>query len=172
MVLNKYSNILKFPKNSDYYTDFLSKIIKKEKLISSETDFNMDIEEKPIDEQKALIVKYISLPEVKEIPSIFDYNITNLLKNGFYIVELNIIDILPKPYYNLVLAFCDKCLNSFNTKNLKENNCVFNCEYCENSQLRLYFNVQFIGRCSSYSNHLIKFYLSTYDHEGVSIHIK
>jgi hypothetical protein len=110
--MNKFSNILKLPPFFDYYQEFMNRIALKMKTLDPNLDVPMfNVERKPEEIKLADIPKTFSISAINaadfEIKR-FDEVAANDTK---FILEVNIIEIFPKPIYNFVNILCQNCQN-------------------------------------------------------------
>ena len=177
LILNSFSNILKIPQFSSYYKIFMNKLTTKLKEIQNlKEDIPMFItnskEKSPIsplmynnDSNKKLICKVL-LNENENYDTKKFEAITSQDKK--FLMNLNIIEIYPKPLYNFVNILCDGCKSSYSITDITLNpSGLFRCEKCKSFKNGiLHFNTTLQCRETNMSNQIVTLYLSSFDGEG------
>ena len=173
ILMNTFSNILKIPQFSSYYKSFMNRLATKIKQIDPSADvpmYNLTKEIKTvasmsIDEMKSktLLAKAKTNNEFET--KRFD-EITS--EDNLFILNVNIMEIYPKPVYNFVNVLCQNCQSCYMISEVElDKNNRFQCEKCKTISIgKLHFNTTLQCRESSLSNQLITLHLCTFDNEG------
>ena len=176
ILMNTFSNILKIPQFSSYYKQFMNRLANKLKAIEPNIDipiFNVSSQEKkdvPMDSSsgdmsgKQLLSKVICKGNEYDVKR-YD-EITS--DDKFFIINVNIMEIYPKPVYNFVNVLCQNCQTSYLISEVEaDKDNKIQCEKCKTmTQGKLHFNTTLQCRENNLSNQLITLHLCTYDGEG------
>ncbi len=177
LILNPFSNILKIPQFSSYYKIFMNKLTTKLKEIQNlQDDIPMFVtnskEKSPIsplmynnDSNKKLICKVLLNDNENYDTKKFE-EITSQDKK--FLMNLNILEIYPKPLYNFVNILCDGCKTSYSITDITLNpSGLFRCEKCKSFKNGiLHFNTTLQCRETNMSNQIVTLYLCSFDGEG------
>lgn len=85
-----------------------------------------------------------------------------------FLMNLNILEIYPKPLYNFVNILCDGCKTSYSITDITLNpSGLFRCEKCKSFKNGiLHFNTTLQCRETNMSNQIVTLYLCSFDGEG------
>ena len=173
ILLNSFSNILKIPQNSKYYKVFINKLAEKLKSLGNKDMplFAITPDKTPVsplqygdDSKKHCVCKIVLKPnEIYEKKHTDEIN-PNSKK---FLMDLNIMEIYPKPLYNCVNVLCEKCKNSFSITEVEMKKEKIDCPKCKTlTKGNMHYNATLQCCENYYSNKLLTLYLSTYDGEG------
>lgn len=179
IIMNQYSNILKIPQFTDYYRQFLLRIEKRiqgdvatpqnnnsepgNNIINNNTTLNP--ETKLIDIPKTIVCQPQEVPDGMVIKHFDEYKANEKL----LYLELNILDISPKPIYNFVNVLCTKCHSTYFSPDIEfeKNNTMFYCTNCKSEVLgQIHYNIVLHCIEHLYTNKIITLHLCSYDNEG------
>jgi hypothetical protein len=172
--MNNFSNILRIPTFSEYFTSFVTRLTNRIKEVDPSADVpQFTIERRDDTDMDVEVVFGViakneeNLYQVKRLNNITRDDTT-------FIVEVNILEFSSERIQEFVSVLCEKCYSSYQTKDFSKDelaNNKFACKKCKQECI-LYYNVSMIARETPFSNQLIKLYLSTYDNEGVRYILK
>jgi hypothetical protein len=167
--MNNFSNILRIPTFSEYFTDFINRLTNRIK----EVDPSAEVPQFSINrrEEMEMDVDVVFGVIARNEDNLFQVKrLNNITKEDTtFIVEVNILEFSTDRIYDYVSVLCQKCYTSNQTKDFNKDDLVsgkFTCKKCKQECI-LYYNVSMMARENPFSNQLIKLYLSTYDNEGV-----
>ena len=177
IIMNQYSNILKIPKFTNYYHQFIQRLNNKNNDIEIKKDTsaidminnaNLNGNFKIIESPKN-ILSYVENSNNFEIKH-FD----EIVNENTFILDINLVNIEPENILEAIFVLCNKCNKNFpyfNNEKILDNNLNYLlCPNCgQNNQFKLYFNFVLFGIENIYSNKILIFHLCTYDGEGESI---
>ena len=178
IIMNEHSNLLKIPKFTNYYIEFIKRLnIKK----NSELDINKnekDTTALDIINNANLNGNYKIIESPKNILTYIEnfknYEIKHfdeIENENNFLLDVNIVKVEPENISDSILILCQKCNTSFNffseIKILDNNSNNFICPNCEeNSQYKLYYNCILFAIENIYSNKILIIHLCTYDSQG------
>lgn len=173
--MNAFSNTLNIPQSSDYYKQFMNRLVLKLKEIQPNLDIPLfgTLRDTKVNNNKDGPMEIIDNYIVKAIVNHGQYDLKKYNEitpqDKRFLIEVNIIEIYPKPIYNFVNVLCNNCKTSYLISEIEIANNKFYCEKCLKeivNDYKLHFNATIQCRETVLSNELITMYLCTYDDEG------
>lgn len=173
ITMSSFSNILRIPQFTDYFKQFQIKMETRLKTISNVSDNNKlieDVETKPklkffeqlLNHNVAITLSFV--PPDMELRH-FDEIDEN---ENLFLIEVNIINIFPLPYHNIVNVLCPACNSVYFTQDIDlDNRGYFTCLNCKNNiEGKVHYNATLQCIEGIYTNKVLTLHLCTYDGEG------
>lgn len=179
--MNTFSNILKIPQFSDYYKQFMNRLVLRLRELQPNVNvplFPLSSDLKGTKDGDGIGKGIEKLKEKKH------YIIRPIVKEGQYdlkqytdivptdkrfLLEVNVIEIYPKPVYNSVNVLCQNCKYSYMISEIEFKKTKFVCEQCKGegvNNFNLHFNATLQCRENLLTNEVITLHLCTFDNEG------
>ena len=177
IIMNQYSNILKIPKFTNYYHQFIQRLNNK-KNVENEIEIKKDSSAIDMINNANLngTFKIIESPKniLSSVENSNNFEIKHfdeIINENTFILDINLVNIEPENILEAIFILCNKCNKNFpylhNEKILDNNLNYLLCPNCgQNNQFKLFFNFILFGIENIYSNKILIFHLCTYDGEG------